>query len=279
MHKKTFNIASICLVALIIAFAITQKSDKKDTYTNNIGVDGEVIDTEKTVAETYQEEVLKTVLEQSIKSFESTSESFKRKPTDTLSDTIAKNTFSEYLKYNTTETFDIENIQAETIKALKEHPLERSSVTMRDILVISNSVANLRAYTNDISVIQTEVAKSINKIQSKENPQLYIEVIYRTASDLYKKVRVPESLASHHLSVINGYKDYSTGFALLKLQEKDPARALGGVQLTKEAQDMLVSGFSSIKKIVLLNKITFTKDEPAYVWFLDAPGGEQIKLN
>ncbi len=279
MHKKTFNIASICLVALILAFAITHKNNTKDTYTNNIDVDGEAIDTEKTVAETYQEVVLKTVLDQTIKSFESTSESFKRKPTDTLSDTIAKNTFSEYLKYNTTETFDIENIQAETIKALKEHPVERSDVQMQDILIISNSVANLRAYTNNISVIQTEVAKSINKIKTKENPQLYIEVIYRTASDLFKKVQVPESLTSYHLNIINGYKDYSRGFELLKLQETDPAKALGGVQLTKEAQDMLASSFSSIKKIVLLNKITFTKDEPAYVWFLDVPEGEQIKLN
>jgi hypothetical protein len=281
MHKKTFNIASLCLVALIIAFTITRKDTKNTGYTDNIGVNGEVIDknTEKTAAELYQEEVLKTILDQSIKSFETTSESFKRKPTDTLSETIAKNTFSEYLKYNTTETFDINNIQAETIKALKEHPVERSSIGIQDILIIPNSVANLKKYANDISIIQTTVVKNVSKTRTKENPQFYIKAIYSKASDLYKKVKVPESLLSQHLGIINGYKDYSTGFQLLELQDTDPAKALGGVQVSKEAQDMLLASFGSIKKIVLLNKISFTKEEPAYIWFLDEAGTETIKLN
>lgn len=281
MHKKTFNIASVCLVALIIAFTITRKDTKTTGYTNNIGVDGEVIETdaEKTAAELYQEEVLKTILDQSIKSFEATSDSFKRKPTDTLSETIAKNTFSEFLKYNTTETFDINNIQAETIKALKEHPVDRSSVGIQDIRIVPNSIANLRKYANDISIIQTEIVKSVSKITSKENPQFYIKAIYNKVSELYKKIPVPESVSSQHLGIINGYKDYATGFQLLELQNTDPAKALGGVQLSKESQDTLLASFSSIKKIVLLNKITFTKEEPAYVWFLDEAGTETIKLN
>jgi hypothetical protein len=80
MSKKTLNIASICLVALLVVFVITKKDDIKKGYTMNIGVDGEVIDENKTLSETYQDQLLKALFEQNIKSFEAVNESFKRKP-------------------------------------------------------------------------------------------------------------------------------------------------------------------------------------------------------
>jgi hypothetical protein len=126
-------------------------------------------------------------------------------------------------------------------------------------------------------MIQNEMNKSIYKIKDKKDPQIYIKNIYKTASNLFLRVSVPESLVREHLGIINGYRDYVTAFELLELQTKDPAKALAGVQTAKEAQDMLVESFSSLKKIVLLNKITYTEKDPAYVWFLES--NESIKLN
>lgn len=280
MHKKkTFNILAACLAVLLIIFIITQDGAKKDTYTKNIGVDGGAINEDATTAKEYQEQVLDALLEQNIKSFESISESFKRKPTDTLSDTIAKNTFAQYIDYNTTETLDVEKIKKETEAALKNNVVNKSNIQIQDILTQSNSIANLKTYVNNISVIQTEMNKSIYKIRNEKHQHIYIKNIYNVAANLYKKIPVPESLIPQHLTIINGYKDYVTGFELLELQSQDPAKALAGIQTAKEAQDMLVEGFSSIKKIVLLNNIVYAPQDPAYIWFSESSTESPIKLN
>ena len=279
MHKKTFNIASVCIVTLLVAFAITHKGQETNVLSNNIEVkDGEK-NTKKTTL-TYQQEILKTVLDQNIKSFESVSESFKKKPTDTLSDTISKNVFSQYIEYNTSKSLDVETIQEETMEAVKSHPIQKSNIGLQNIRITGNTVANLKAYGNTVGMLQTELIKAINSVKNKENKNIYIKNLYKTIADMYMKQDVPESLAKEHAGIINGYRDYSTAFGLLELQSADPAKALTGVQLAKESQDLLVASLISVKKIVLLNNITYTKNEPAYVWFIDgSSGAQEIKTN
>ncbi len=277
MHKKTFNIAATCLVVLLLAFVITRKQKTNLYYTNNIQTDDSSVD--QASSTNYQEQVLQAVVDESIKSFESTSDSFKRKPTDTLSDIIAKNTFTQYIDYNTTENLDVDKITQDTEEALREHPVEKSNITAQDIHITDNSIASLKAYGNTLGMIQTSVVNSIYKVRNTKDNSPYIKNIYKTAGNIYKKIPVPESLIKEHLGIINGYLDYAHAFELLALQDTDPAKALGGVQLAKESQDLLLESFSSVKKIVLLNNITYQKNDPAYVWFIDAPTTEQIKLN
>ncbi|MES2985901.1 MAG: hypothetical protein V4686_02110 [Patescibacteria group bacterium] len=279
MHKKTFNIASLCVVALLVAFAITQKENKSKNFSDNIEAENSVVSAENNKTLAYQQEILRAVVDQNIKSFEEVSDSFKKKPTDTLSDTISKNIFSQYIEYNSSKSLDVETIQAETVEALKGHPVQKSAVGLQDIKIVGNSVANLRDYGNRVGHLQTEMLKAVFKIQNKSNQHLYIKAIYKTMSNLYLKESVPESLAQDHLGIINAYMDYATGFGLLEVQSSDPAKALSGVQLAKEAQDLLVASLSSVKKIVLLNNIKYTPGEPAYVWFQDGASGTQIKTN
>lgn len=280
MSKKTLNIASICAVALLVAFTIAHKKNKSDTLANNIEVEaGNSIATKGDVTSAYQQEILKTILDQNIKAFETTSESFKKQPTDTMSDTIAKNIFSQYIEYNTSKSLDVETVQAETIEALKAHPVVRSNLGLQDIRISANTITNLKAYGNVVGAIQTESLRAIEKVKNKNNPNLYIKNIYKKVADIYLEQEVPESLAKEHLGIINGYRDYSESFALLELQSTDPARALTGVQLAKEAQDLLVASLSSVKNIVSLNKITYATGDPAYVWFATQQGGEIIKTN
>lgn len=278
MSKKTFNILSVCLGILMITFVITKKDSQRDIYTKNIGVDTGSTEEDKTLTETYQDQVLQAIFDQNIKSFESISESFKKKSTDTLSDTIAKNTFAQYINYNTTEKLDVETIKKETEAALKNNVVIKSNFGIQDIIISKDTISNLRKYGNEISVIQTEMNKSIYNTRNKNHKEIYIKNIYKTASNLYRKVSVPESLTKYHLGIINGYRDYVTGFELLELQTQDPAKALAGVQTAKEAQDVLVESFSSIKKIVLLNNITYTQTDPAYVWFSES-SASPIKTN
>lgn len=279
MHKKTFNIAAVCCVALLVAFAVAHKDNKNKELVANIEVEDTTLGSENDSTSAYQKEILKTVLDQNIKAFESVSESFKKQPTDTMSDTIAKNVFSQYIEYNTSRSLDLETVQAETLEAVKAHPIERSNLTLQDIRISGNSVADLKNYVNTLSTIQLESLKAIQKVSAKENKNPYIKEIYKTTANLFLKQKVPESIAKEHLGIINGYRDYSHAFELLELQQKDPAKALTGVQLAKEAQDLLVASLSSVKNVVSLNKITFTENDAAYVWFSGTASAEQIKTN
>lgn len=280
MHKKTFNITAVCFVALLVAFTVARKDKKDQGLANNIEVENGVLGSQEDTTVAYQKEILKTVLDQNIKAFESVSESFKKQPTDTMSDTIAKNIFSQYIEYNTSKSLDIETVQAETLEAIKAHPIERSNLTLQDIRISGNTVTDLKNYVNILSAIQTESLRAVNKVNSKENKNIYIKEIYKTTADLFLKQTVPESVAKEHLGIINGYRDYSHAFELLALQDKDPAKALTGVQLAKEAQDLLVASLSSVKNIVSLNKITFTEEDPAYVWFAGiTPASQAIITN
>lgn len=281
MHKKTLNIASVCFVALIVAFVVSKKGSNKNELANNIEVEKNSVNAKNNTTLAYQQEIMKTVLDQNIKAFESVSASFKKQPTDTMTDTIAKNIFSQYIEYNTSKSLDVDTIQQETIAAVKAHPVDRSNIGLQDIRFSGNSVTDLKAYVNVLSAIQTESLKSIDKVKNKNKKNLYIQAIYKTAADLFLNQPVPESLAKDHLGIINGYRDYSQAFELLELQEKDPALALTGVQLAKEAQDLLVASLVSVKNIVLLNKLTFQKGEPAYMWFAgeQSASTETIKTN
>ena len=276
MQKKTLNIAAVCFISLLIVFTITQKQSVQKGFTDNIEID-ESLGSVSGDSFVYQKEILRTVLDQNIKAFESVSESFKKKSTDTLSETISKNIFSQYIEYNTSKSLDTEVIQNETIEALKKHPVQKSTLGVQDIKMIGNSVENLKAYGNTVGMIQTELFKAIDSIKNKKNPSIYIKNLYSATADLYLKQYVPESLSKEHVGIINGYKNYSIAFGLLELQSKDPAKALSGVQLAKEAQDMLVESLVSVKRIVLLNNITYSKEELAYTWFIDESTSSQIK--
>lgn len=279
MHKRrTFNIAAVCLVVILVVFVLNKKNTTTDSLGNITTEGGMVLENQKNTDE-YQQQILQAIIDQNIKTFETISDSFKRKPTDSLSETIAKNTFAEYIKYNTTDTIDVNKITAETVAALKEHPVEKSNVTIRDIKLSGNDITSLREYVNNISVVQTQLTRYIYEVRNKKDIQIYIKNLYKTTSNLYKRIPVPQSLAKEHINIINGYANYSIGFGLLELQTTDPARALSGVQTVKEAQDLLVTSFSSIKKIVSLNNIVYTEKDPAYVWFLNATGTETIKTN
>ncbi|MES2623452.1 MAG: hypothetical protein V4576_03525 [Patescibacteria group bacterium] len=280
MHKKTLNIASLCLVALLIVFTMTHTKDSSDKLVANIEADGEVgIVGNPQNADEYQQQIMKAVLDQNLKAFEDTSDSFKKKPTDTMTDTIAKNVFSQYIEYNTTDTLNMEKIQQETIAAVREHPAQKSNVTLQDIRISANTVEGLKSYANTVAAIQNNLYKAVDKIKDKTEATLYLQNLYNVTSDLYLKLAVPESMSREHVAIINAYRDYYTSFDLLKLQDSDPARALTGVQLAKEAQDALVASLESVKKIVLLNNITYTEGDAAFVWFTNATGTEMIKTN
>jgi len=269
MHKKTLNIISVCIVALVIVFSITQKDKIVSFGSDNIEVDenGKVM----TKADQYQANIIDTVAEENLKNFKEFAKTFEKSEGDNITDGLSKDIFSQYIKYNTSGEIKPEEILNATQDVLKNKSRVTNPVTYGDIRSVTPTAENLKIYGNNLAIIQNEVNKGIVSHERKTNKTPYIASIFMTASKLITDIGVPESLSENHVTIINAYKKYSEGLILMEQQNTDPAKALLGLNQVKEATAELSSGFDKIKKTIILNKdkINYTEADPGYIFLLN----------
>ncbi len=266
MHKKTLNIAAVCVVVLLVTFLYVQKNNKTAIEKqNNISIENTQVN--KTLQiEDYQQEIIDTITKQQLESFEKVSDSFKKKDTDTLSAKIAKDVFGQYIEYNTSGTLDAATLQNMTVNNMAGQIPYTPTVRLNNLKLSAPTIGNLKIYINKIATIQFELDKAIASISNKPNPDIYIKNLYIAASNLYYRQAVPSSMGDYHANIINAYRKYVTAFNLMQMQQQDPARALLGVDMAKKAGDELISNINNIRNIAILNKITYEPKDPAFQW-------------
>jgi hypothetical protein len=278
MNKQTLNIASVCIVALIVTFSITQKNQKViSDNANNISIsnDGNKIQTK---ADQYKSEIINTVSEANIKNFQEFTKSFKKSEGDNLTDMLSKDIFSQYIKYNTSGTLNETDISEITNNILSQSTDISNPTTYNDIKISPSNVSSLEIYGNDIAIIQNSINKGILSIQNKTNKMPYLASIYSTSARLFTEIEVPESLSGNHMNIINGYKKYSEGLLMIDKQNQDPATALLGLNKVKTATDEILNNFENIKKTIILNKVDYTENDPGFTWITNDPNSTTIKL-
>lgn len=269
MHKKTLNIISVCIVALIIVFSITHKSKINLFNSDNITVDenGNVI----TKADRYQANIIETIAEENVKNFQKYAKTFEKDSDDNLTDGLSKDIFTQYIKYNTSGEIKPDDILSATQNILKNKGEVSGAVTYADIKTVNSTTENLKIYGNNLAIIQNATNAGIASLGNKKDKTPYIASIFSRSAILMTTVAVPESLADSHVKVINGYKKYSEGLSMLTQQNNDPAKALLGLNKAKEATEEILSGFDKIKKTIILNKdkINYISTDPGYMFLIN----------
>ena len=270
---------SIVIIVITVVYRENTKPETKVAYTNNIEVDGGGANASGlfTNADTYQRDLLNTIAEQNIVAFEKISNSFKKSASDTLSDTIAKDVFGEYLKYNTAGDFDQKSIQAAVAKSVTSQTPDIKLTSKAQLTVVDASLRNLDLYTVRMSETQFVISKRIVATRGKKDPTLYVKNIYAAAAKLFTGIPVPSSLVDSHLQLIHGFEYYVQGFELMGLQSSDPAKALLGVQSAQKGNELSLAGITEIKRVINLNNIVYNKEDPAYAWLLDVATDQKIK--
>lgn len=267
MSKKTLNIISVCIILIIITFSIKNKNTNKSIYSENIVIDenGNI----STQSNKYRESILKTVEDENVRNFEKLSQSFKKNSSDNLTDTLSKDIFTQYIKYNTSGNLEQSQVDKITNEILKNSNIDTEDlVTYSDIKTNTSNMNNLKLYANNMIIIQDGINKGILSIEKKNNKTPYIASIYNTTAKLLTNVEVPELLSQEHINIINGYKNYSNGMYLLDQQDNDPAKALLGLKKIKDSTEQLTKSFEKINKTIILNKdmINFTENDPGILW-------------
>lgn len=281
MHKKTLNLLAICIVVLVVAFVYIKKNEpeKKVAYGNNVSVDGaeqgEVA--RFTDEDSYQTDLLQVITEQQVAAFTKVSDSFKKSNSDNLSQSIAKDVFSEYLKYNNSGELDIAQLQNITAANLKNQQVNIPKTSIQALTVIGSTIPNLQQYTKSISEAQQALNKKVASVSKYTNPAPYIRALYTTTAKLLVRVPVPENIAKYHIQLINGLENYAGGIGLMELQAKDPASALLGLQAAQAGNTEVVDALKNLKRIINLNNIVYNKGDMTYAWLLDIADTENIK--
>jgi hypothetical protein len=276
MNKNTLNIISVCVVSLIIVFAVTKKNNIGGISSDNIIVsaDGKI----QTKADQYQANILETIVDENVKNFKKFTSSFEKNSSDNLTDGLSKDIFTQYVKYNTSGVISQEDIAKTTQEILKNKTGVENPVIYSEIQTVTSNITNLKIYGNNIAIIQNGVNKGINSLSNKSNKTPYIASIYMKTSEILTETNVPESLSESHINLINGLKKYSEGLIMMDQQLTDPAKALLGLNKVKDATTEVLTSFEKIKKTIILNKIDYTENDPGFIWISNNANNTSIRL-
>ena len=196
-------------------------------------------------------------MQQQLLAFEKVTDSYKKKPGDSLSDQITKDIFGEYIQYNVSGELNSQSVSQATENAIKNQTLPKSSVSLKQIKLAKSTLANLKAYGNNMIVIQNALGKAVAGISTKKDQDKYLPALYNKMAVILAKQPVPTVVAQYHLNLINAYRDFAYSFKVMELQTTDPAKALLGVNSSKQAGEALFTNFSEIQRVIKSNKIQY----------------------
>jgi len=276
MNKNTLNIISVCVVSLIIVFAVTKKNNIGGTGSDNIIVsaDGKI----QTKADQYQANILETIVDENVKNFKKFTSSFEKNSSDNLTDGLSKDIFTQYVKYNSSGEINQKDVVNAAQDILKNKTEIKNPVIYSEIQTVTSNIDNLKIYGNNIAIIQNGVNKGINSLSNKSNKIPYIASIYMKTAELLTETGVPESLSESHINLINGLKKHSEGLIMMDQQLTDPAKALLGLNKVKDATTEVLTSFEKIKKTIILNKIDYTENDPGFIWISNNANNTSIRL-
>ncbi len=274
-HKGVLVLASICIVAIGISLTYRIKEARIEAlntaaaYTNNIAVEAgtsnQVLAADERVAAALaetQDDLLGTLA--------SSSNPFAPNPKDSISDRFTKNIVAAYSQYEFSKTgdFNLDSASNDTINSIDTSSLPKEKYTLNDlhvyipktkdeIKVYGNTFA--KTYIGDILPVANDPSTYSSNINAVGN-------LYRKIAADLMKISVPNELATAHLQIANNFNLMADTFPSIDGQEKDPVKALLGLQVIKTAMTGIPPMFIKINKYFKGNGIIFENTEPGAIW-------------
>ncbi len=151
--------------------------------------------------------------------------------------------------------------------------------TLRDLIIVADSPATLRAYGNALATTHSPNAANdirdtfvaIDNATAQNNPDLLaplkkVAKDYQTMEQLLLAVPVPQTLAPFHLQLINNFSKIANTYPDMENLIVDPVRGLNAIQQYKSLSDGTLNVFINIARAFNKDGILFSKDEPGASW-------------
>ncbi|MEN9649169.1 MAG: hypothetical protein RL094_136 [Candidatus Parcubacteria bacterium] len=200
-----------------------------------------------------------------------TANPFLPSPNDTMTDSLSKNVFISYLKYQGDDNLDaagqaeIANAVVSNIDASKLPGLKYSLNSIK--MTYSVNVADIKLYGNTFATIRNKHLAQIAANSQFYNTHLVeLGAILSQLGEELMKMNVPSEVALPHLDIANAYIRSGESFKIISGQAKDPLKALLGVKVFKDDLDRQTEMYTQISNYFSNNGILFDTTEPGIMW-------------
>ena len=193
----------------------------------------------------------------------------------TLTDTFAKDLFSQYLQTQSGGATDDQTNQVLSDSILNKYSdaLNTQDYFDSSDIKTSSSLDNekIKQYANDFLTIEDRGVREANAL-SKDDEISMIPMGKRyqqLASDL-GNLTVPEALEETHLAIMNSYYHLGEMLVQIPTTNKDPFKKLLLLQKIPENQTERQQFYQNIESFIKNSGIIFSNDEPGRYWLVSA---------
>lgn len=200
----------------------------------------------------------------------------------TLTDTIARDLFAEYLKLKQ----EGKPLTADDERKILLHffnnppPLEAVRLyTSTDITVTEEETREaIREYANDTAAVfkkyphngESELdilTAAVEREDGRVLDGLATRIaFYETLLKELVPIAVPAPMVQSHIDMLNALSAIAQSVTGMQYAISDPAKALGSIGSYPHAWELLVNSFAETKRLLLKNKVVFGSDEPGGVF-------------
>jgi hypothetical protein len=195
----------------------------------------------------------------------------------TATDKLARSFFSQYMNLKEVGLQNDKEAQGRTVQNLVDANMQPASPQQYSASSVKISQqATIRDYGNSVaSIIKTNTLAKRSEINilkdalSTENPRFIEELKpsvkgYKDMTQQLLNLNVPLATADIHLRLINAVSSISFIIEAFSKTFVDPMSSIQGLAILQTSFDKLVASFAEITKLLRLNNITYTTDEPGY---------------
>ncbi len=198
--------------------------------------------------------------------------------TTTLSQTdlIGRQLFTDYMALKSRGEMTPDDIKALADKyaeSIKNSDVSIPKVNLNQVIVLPDSEVNLAAYGNAITnirnkyknLVTTQAQNSGGDITDTSSQAFStfmgaVGKLYKSAADELLLVKVPTSLASNHVDLINNYLESAEVMTSISGTAKDPIRAYAMLNIYAQHSEKESELLLNIQKTMMANGIIFNSN-------------------
>ncbi len=194
----------------------------------------------------------------------------------TLTEAFGVDFFNEYIALKQSGKLTNQTIQ-NLSERITEKVLNTESTANYTIepqnLFNDSDTARVRIYGNSLAEIRARYQASYtsNPIQAGDfnnggNNFLRASELYRDMANEMAELEVPRLLASYHEQLVQSYLKSGIGLRSVSTLDKDPMKAIVGIQMHTEAEQTEYAAVENIRRYFSQSGILFTSNEPGVIW-------------
>ncbi len=264
--RNIFILAAVCISIVIISIVVKEKS-KRVAASKQVST---LFATTSSSTITNIRDII--VNNEADLALATNTNPFAPSESDTLTDTLSKNIFLSYVKYDAQGLLDSQEgpdqIAENILLGIDTEKLPQSSYTYNQVKVFTPTIAgDLINYGNQYA--QAEVG---NLSLIKKNPKQYnnnlsaIGELYKTIGADMMKIKTPFPVATNHLAIANAYDMMGQSLINISQSTEDPLKATLSVKVFKESVTTQYTNYMEIADYIQGSGIIFAENAPGAIF-------------